>query len=102
MAACNIRQVFELSYGKYCALGHFQSGEQVKASKAILACKTGSLGANVSTCPDCGHTEYHYDSCRNRNCPNCQAVRKELWVDARRSKSSTRPISTWSSHSRMS
>lgn len=86
MAACNIRQVFELSYGKYCALGHYQSGEQVKASKAILACKTGSLGANVSTCPDCGHTEYHYDSCRNRNCPNCQAVRKELWVDARRSE----------------
>ena len=29
---------------------------------------------------------YHNNSCRNRNCPICQAVRKELWVDKRRSE----------------
>lgn len=56
---------------------------QRKASRAILYCKSGKLGANVSECPDCGHVEFHNNSCRNRNCPCCQAVQKELWVDKR-------------------
>ena len=82
----NIRQIWELSYDSYCASSHFQSDVQRKASRAILACGTGSLGMNVSICPDCGHREFHNNSCRNRNCPNCQAVKKELWVDSRRAE----------------
>ena len=30
--------------------------------------------------------EIHNNSCRNRNCPNCQAVLKEVWVDKRRAE----------------
>ena len=86
MTPFNIRQVWEFSYEGYCTSGAFQTDMQKKTSRAILACKTGRLGANVSFCPDCGHTEFHNNSCRNRNCPNCQAVKKELWVDARRSE----------------
>lgn len=86
MTPANIQQIWDFSYKDYCAAGHFQSEVQKKASRAILACKTGRLGANVSICPDCGHTEFHNNSCRNRNCPNCQAVKKEVWVDARRSE----------------
>ena len=82
----NIRQIWELSYADYCNSGHFQSEVQRKASRAIMNCKTGRLGVNVSVCPDCGHTEFYNNSCRDRNCPNCQAVKKELWVDARRSE----------------
>ena len=82
----NIRQIWELSYDSYCASSHFQSDVQRKASRAILACGTGSLGMNVSICPDCGHRELHNNSCRNRNCPNCQAVKKELWIDSRRAE----------------
>lgn len=26
------------------------------------------------------------NSCRNRNCPNCQALLKELWIDARKAE----------------
>ena len=54
----NIRQIWELSYDSYCASSHFQSDVQRKASRAILACGTGSLGMNLSICPDCGH---HFD-----------------------------------------
>lgn len=82
----NIRQIWELSYADYCNSGHFQSEVQRKASRAIMNCKTGRLGVNVSVCPDCGHTEFYNNSCRDRNCPNCQALKKELWVDARRSE----------------
>ena len=82
MSPRNIRQIWELSYADYCN----SEDDQVKASHAILACKTGRLGTNACVCPDCGHVEFHNNSCRNRNCPNCQAVKKELWVDARRSE----------------
>ncbi len=58
----------------------------MKAAHAILNCKSGKLGCNVSRCSDCGHIEFHNNSCRNRNCPNCQAVLKEVWVDRRRAE----------------
>lgn len=82
----NIRGIWESSFDDFRAAGHCLSSEQKKVSRAILDCKTGRLGANIRYCPDCGHSEYHNNSCRNRNCPNCQAVRKELWVDRRRSE----------------
>ncbi len=81
-----IQQIFQHSYGKYDFSGHFQSDVQRRVSRAILSCKSGKLGVNISQCPDCGHTEFHNNSCRNRNCPNCQAVNKEIWVDKRRAE----------------
>ena len=81
-----IRKIWDCSYQDYCSSGHFQSDAQKKASMAILNCKSGRLGVNISLCPDCGHMEFHNNSCRNRNCPNCQAVNKEIWVDKRRSE----------------
>ena len=86
MADLKIQSIWEHSYDAYCQSGHFQSEEQKKASRAILACKSGKLGINVSECTECGHMEFHNNSCRNRNCPNCQAVLKEVWVDKRRAE----------------
>lgn len=84
MSDMKIRKIWDHSYQDYCSSGHFQSDAQRKASRAILDCKSGRLGANLSLCPDCGHLEFHNNSCRNRNCPCCQAVNKEIWVDKRR------------------
>ena len=81
-----IQKIWQLSYDDYCSSGSFQSDVQRKASRSILRCKTGSLGYNISECPDCGYTEFHSNSCRNRNCPNRQAVNKEIWVDKRRAE----------------
>lgn len=81
-----IRQIWDFSYKDYCSSHPFQSEVQRKASNAILNCKSGRLGYNTSRCTDCGHTLIHNNSCRNRNCPNCQAVMKEIWVDKRRSE----------------
>lgn len=86
MGDYKIRQIFEQSYGEYSAQEHFQSDIQRKAACAILNCKSGRLGVNLSQCTDCGHMEIHNNSCRNRNCPNCQAVLKEIWVDKRRAE----------------
>lgn len=83
MSDYTIQQIFGYSYEAYSASGHRQTNVQMKAAHAILNCKSGKLGYNVSRCDDCGHVEFHNNSCRNRNCPNCQAVMKEVWVDKR-------------------
>lgn len=86
MSKLMIQKIWLASYDDYCSSKYFQSDVQKKASHAILHCKTGAFGRNVSECPDCGHIEFHNNSCRNRNCPNCQAVQKEIWVDRRRAE----------------
>lgn len=80
-----IQQVFNYGWPDYC--NSFRpSPVQAKAALSIRNCKSGKLGCNISICDDCGHTDFHNNSCRNRNCPNCQAVPKELWVDERKSE----------------
>ena len=86
MSNFKIQKIWQDSYEDYCHAGYFQSDEHKKASRSILACKSGRLGINVSKCTECGHMEFHKNSCRNRNCPNCQAVLKEVWVDQRRAE----------------
>lgn len=81
-----IQRIWQHSYQSFSDARYHQSDIQRKTSRAILNCKTGTLGGNLSLCPDCGHTEFHYNSCRNRHCPNCQAVKKEIWVDKRRAE----------------
>lgn len=86
MADYRIQQIFSLSFEDYAKSAPYLSDVQNKAAHAILACKSGKLGMNFSQCEDCGHLAVHNNSCRNRNCPNCQAVLKEVWVDKRRSE----------------
>lgn len=81
-----IQQIFSISYDSFCRQDFSQSAVQHKAARAILNCKSGSFGYSISICEECSHSEIHYNSCRNRNCPNCQAVQKELWVDKRRAE----------------
>ena len=86
MGEYKIQQVFEAAYQEYCAKTAYLPDIQRKAAHAILNCKSGKLGCNISRCSNCGHTEFHNNSCRNRNCPHCQAVLKEVWVDKRRAE----------------
>ena len=81
-----IQQIWNDSYDSFLSQEHFLSDVQGKASRAILNCKSGKLGCSISQCPDCGHLEFHNNSCRNRSCPNCQTVNKEIWVDKRRAE----------------
>lgn len=81
-----IQQIFLYSYEDFQSSDSYVSGVQEKAAHAILNCKSGSLGYNITQCSDCGHMEFHNNSCRNRNCPNCQAILKEFWIDKRRAE----------------
>lgn len=80
-----IQKVFQNGWQEYRS--HFTlSDEQAHAAFSIMNCKTGKFGYNISRCEKCNYLDFHANSCRNRNCPNCQAVLKELWVDKRRSE----------------
>lgn len=78
-----VQDVFRRFYPKYLEENR-PSYDQAKVAMCIMNCKTGAFGANISICEDCGHIQVHYNSCRNRCCPMCQALPKEKWMDARR------------------
>lgn len=78
-----VQDIFQKFYSAYLDK-YSPSPEQAKTANNIINCKTGAYGANVSVCEDCGAIQIHYNSCRNRCCPMCQAVPKEMWIDARR------------------
>lgn len=51
----------------------------------LKMCRTAALGYHVYRCSDeqCGHIKYQYHSCRDRHCPNCGAIKKQEWIEAR-------------------
>jgi hypothetical protein len=54
-----------------------------RALRDISVCRTGALGGHVDVCERCEHERLVYNSCRNRHCPKCQALRQARWVAAR-------------------
>lgn len=47
---------------------------------ALLRCRTAALGGHIDQCDACDHLRISYNSCRNRNCPKCQGINKEMWI----------------------
>ena len=83
MESPTVQDIFHHFYPLYLNK-YTPSPQQSKVAHCIINCKTGAYGANVSICEDCGHSQIHYNSCRNRCCPMCQALPKEMWMDRRR------------------
>src|SRR5215831_4114703 len=56
-----------------------------KVLHSLKVCHTASLGYHVYQCSNnsCGTIQYQYHSCRNRHCPQCGALKKEEWIEAR-------------------
>lgn len=48
--------------------------------EAIRDCRTAALGGHVDACDECGDLRISYNSCRNRHCPKCQGLNKEMWL----------------------
>jgi len=83
MSNITVQDIFTLFYPDYLAK-YNPSPVQSKVAINIINCKTGAYGSNTSVCADCGIIKTHYNSCRNRCCPMCQALPKEKWMDLRR------------------
>ena len=87
-----VQDIFLKFYPEYLTC-HTPNFAQQKVATNIMNCKTGAYGLNVSICEDCGAIQIHYNSCRNRCCPMCQTIPKELWMDARREDVLDEPLS---------
>ena len=59
------------------------STAQRRVMSAIEQCRTAALGGHVAQCDHCGHRRVWYHSCRNRHCPQCQALARATWIQAR-------------------
>src|ERR1017187_8827361 len=56
-----------------------------KVLQRITVCRTAALGYHMYKCSNeaCGHIKYQYHGCRDRHCPNCGAIKKQEWIEAR-------------------
>lgn len=79
----SIQQIFQDHYLNFTDSCN-PSAQQAKAANSIIQCRTEELGGQSYSCEDCGHTVMRHHSCRNRHCPTCQGVNKEVWVDQRK------------------
>lgn len=60
--------------------------DQLKVMSAIERCRTAELGGHVLRCGACEHVQIAYNSCRNRHCPKCQAMKAKRWLEARQNE----------------
>ena len=70
-------------FGAVYLAKHILSTAQAKAWRAIVACRTASLGGERLDCDKCGHSHWQYHSCRHRCCPQCGTRAKEAWLQGR-------------------
>jgi len=54
-----------------------------RIARDVMACRTAVLGGHLDVCTSCGFQRPAYNSCRNRHCPKCQALRGARWVEQR-------------------
>ena len=54
-----------------------------RIARDVMACRTAVLGGHLEVCASCGFQRPSYNSCRNRHCPKCQALRGARWVEQR-------------------
>lgn len=59
------------------------TSHQLKVLRALSTCRTTKLSGSAMVCHDCGNLHYVLRSCRNRHCPRCQGIDKELWIEDR-------------------
>jgi hypothetical protein len=57
-----------------------------KAFKNIIECRTNAKGIHIDICDECGFERPLYNSCKDRNCPQCQTFRKEEWINNRKAE----------------
>ena len=81
-----IRKIFQQFYPGYLEKHPSLSVEKRKTASAIMRCKTGELGFDVSICKDCGKILIHYASCNNRSCPCCQLPQEKKWIKLRQNE----------------
>ena len=78
-----IQSIFQANKN-YCKDHLF--GRKKLVFQHLLNCKTIKCAMNSTQCENCGEHVTHYNSCRDRHCPQCQAIPREVWSFKQRSQ----------------
>lgn len=84
-AHLRVANVFRIHWPEYCRT-HPVARPVAKAVRHIMTCRTAALGGHLYHCDACGSEVPLYNSCRDKHCPTCQTMRKQQWVQDRRSE----------------
>lgn len=60
---------------------HVTSMAQRRVLQAVSQCRTAALGGHHTPCESCGYEVMQYNSCRHRNCPQCQGQAQAAWLE---------------------
>ena len=71
------------AHGEAFQRQHALTEAQRKVLRAVSACRTHVLGGRMDVCQKCGDERVAFHSCRNRHCPQCQALTQARWVESR-------------------
>jgi len=71
------------AHGETYQARHPLSAQQRGVLRRLTACRTAALGGHVDACAGCGFTRISYNSCRDRHCPKCQALKRAQWLETR-------------------
>lgn len=80
-----VQQIFS-EYGASYEENHKMSIGQKKAFTHIVECRTEKYGTHIDICDNCGYERILYNSCKDRNCPQCQTFKKEEWINNRKAE----------------
>lgn len=78
-----IADIFRYGFKQYVEKYGNQPIEVLKVVDAIISCRTEVMGGHRYQCDHCGEEVSLYNSCRNRNCPQCQSNARMVWVHDR-------------------
>lgn len=80
-----IQQIFT-EYGQAYEKKNKMTLSQKKAFTHIVECRTEKCGIHVDVCDKCGYERVLNNSCKDRNCPQCQTFKKEEWINNRKAE----------------
>jgi hypothetical protein len=79
MGMLTLQTIFQDAFPAY-ERTHALPAHVRKAARAIMQCRTATLGGHVQSCPDGHFTRIWYNSCRHRACPQCAYLQTERWL----------------------
>jgi hypothetical protein len=78
-----VADIIKIYGDQYRATGKVPA-HHLRTLSAIERCRTAELGGHINVCTDCGSSKISYNSCRNRHCPKCGGLARELWIEDRK------------------
>lgn len=80
-----VQRIFKDHFYDY-SRGRILHSREKDAAVAIMTCRTPVQGYHIDACPNDEYETIIYNSCRHRACPQCGAIRTQIWLERRKAQ----------------